>query len=592
MARRERQEDRVKRWQERITAANKVYDAWATKYKVKKLLAYYCGQQSDEDDTYILNLIFPTIETNQPSLLFNRPHVKVEPKPPYADDPESSVAMRATLCADTVQSFIDKAEVGFKIQTLLALRDANFQFGVIETGYSADWIDNPHAGKPVLKENNDPMLDSEGNALVQPEQLPQSEALYVKAIPPSSVRVSHLGKNVLTDNDWVGYFEWAYLEDVKRNPKYRHTSDLKASGQDKDLPSGSAQDEDRERRVGMVKLWKIWDLRVKVKHVLADGYTKYLVEGEPWTYLPLSVLKFYEIPREFYPLPPVFNWLSPQDEYNESRQQQKVHRQRFNRHYTVHQGGIDQDELEKVTRGPDGSWAWRNTPDDPIIPVQDAKQDGAAWNNLAVTKDDFQQITGVSGDQRGSAESETATQANIIDVRSRIRESAQRVVVADWLSDICLKMLLCLREKMQLPFWIQTNVDLQGPMAEPEALRVAAIWQEITAKELGTTDLDVSVDITSLSPVSEDQKRQEWLTGVLPLITNPTMAMVFSLSDVLMRKTLGFFGIKSEADIKEIQKVMQAIALMSAQSAAGAETPEKQPGQPAGQPTMGGMGVQ
>jgi len=92
--------------------------------------------------------------------------------------------------------------------------------------------------------------------------------------------------------------------------------------------------------------------------------------------------------------------------------------------------------------------------------------------------------------------------------------------------------------------------------------------------------------------VSEDQKRQEWLTGVLPLITNPTMAMVFSLSDVLMRKTLGFFGIKSEADIKEIQKVMQAIALMSAQSAAGAETPEKQPGQPAGQPTMGGMGVQ
>ena len=186
-------------------------------------------------------------------------------------------------------------------------------------------------------------------------------------------------------------------------------------------------------------------------------------------------------------------------------------------------------------------------------------------------------------------EAKTATQANITNIHSQIRESAQRAVVAAFLSDICRNMLLCLREKMQLPFWIVRNVDAHGPAALAEAQRVATVWQEITSADLGTTDLEVSIDVTSLSPVSMEQEAQRWFTQVLPTITNPQMATVLSLSEPLLRKTLGYLGIKAEADIAEIRKVMQLVVMTAMQAGqTGQASVEGQPGSPAGLPAGGG----
>src|SRR5688572_9023501 len=109
------EKDRVTRHVERITAANKVYDRWAGQYKCDRLQAYYCGEQHQDFvppehhpayRPYTANLIFPTIQSQLPSLLFYRPQVKIEPKPPYGDDAMSTIAERAKLCEDTVQTFV------------------------------------------------------------------------------------------------------------------------------------------------------------------------------------------------------------------------------------------------------------------------------------------------------------------------------------------------------------------------------------------------------------------------------------------------------------------------------------------------------
>lgn len=595
------EKDRVKKDLQRLTAADKVFDTWEKRFECKRLLEYYCGEQwpgyvppdlQPGYRPYTVNLIFPTLQTQLPSLLFHRPQAKIEPKPPYGDDPQSTIAQRAKLCEDTVQTFIDDPDIAFSQHTNLALLDANFRFGVVEVGYTADWIDNPHAGRPMLKDGTEEELkDKDGQAIIHPDKLPQREQLYLKRIDPVTFRVSISQKNLLPENDWVGYFEWAYVEDVKRNPKYRNTGTLKPSGRLKDEPAGTS-DEERQARSGMVKLWKVWDLRTRTRSVLAEGHDKYLVDGEAWTYLPLATLKFHEVPSQWYPLPPVANWIGPQDVINEVRESRRAHRRRSMRRYTVRDTTFDNDELEKLETGGDGVIAKHHgvPGEQPLMPVEDAPLGGDFDKDLMEAKDDFMQVSGVGAEQRGAAESDTATQANIIDVRSRIRESASRTDVANWLGEVARLILLTLREKMQLEFWVKRNMDVitQDPQ---ELERIVTTWQQVSAANLGDGNLDVKVDITSLSPVSEEQRAMQW-NQMLALITNPAVAFILAMSEPLLRKTLKFYGITSQGDIAEIRNVLTAtvqMQLASQMNAASATPGGKQPGQPAGMPASGAM---
>lgn len=568
---------RVKRLQERIIGATRIYDAWDHTYDCKKLQQYYLGKQwkglpeQEAQKRYVINLTFATVNNQLPSLLFYHPQVKVSARPPHEDDAGSDANARAILIENTLQTFIDDPKVHFKQLTQLAILDSFFRFGVVEVGYSADYLDNPNAGKPVLKDNNDPLVDEISQPVTQPDKVLTQESLYLKRIPPSAVRVSVSGKNITEENDWIGYYEWQYVEDVKRNPAYKNTTNLKAGGKLADVPDETASDPEHEKHAGMVKIWKIWDLRAKVRHVVTETGDKFLQEAQPAPYCPLAVLKFYEVPDEWYPLPPVSQWLGAQDEVNETREMMKVHRKRFTRRYTYQAGGIDESELEKLETGGDGVYAKSNLPAGqmPIQPVPDA--DLSPLNTiqeLAATKDDFAQVTGSSGEQRGVAETETATQANIINVRSQIRESQARVLVADWLSQIARLMLLTLRDKMQESFWVKRNTD---PFAQDLQAQQGADqqWRELTSQDLGDIDVDVRIDMSTMSPVTEQAQSLAW-NQVLALLSNPAMLSILMQSEPLLRKTLSFYGIKSDQEVREILRVGKTILAQQEQMAMAA----------------------
>jgi hypothetical protein len=321
------EEKRVQSWQSRLASGNRVYQAWDTRFKPSVLQDYYLGKQwqgqaeAEAQQKYTINLIFPTIETQLPSLLFAKPQVTVEPRPPHADDIGSQAGQRAHLIQNVLQTFIDDPRVHFQAHTSLALKDAEFRFGLVEVGYSADWIDNPNAEKPILRDDGAPMTDGEGQPVREPAKKikPDSERVYLKRIPPQTARVSPSQRNILEENDWFAYYEWHYVEDVKANPTYRHTDKLKAGGSLASLvkpeDAGEGQDGPQDR-AHMVKLWKVWDFRTRCKYVMAEGHDKFLVDAEPYAFFPIAALKFIEIPDQWYPLPPTFNWLSPQDEIN------------------------------------------------------------------------------------------------------------------------------------------------------------------------------------------------------------------------------------------------------------------------------------
>lgn len=580
------EEDRLKVWQNRISASNKKYEDWSKRYNTDRLEEYYLGRQwqglddTEADKKYVINMVYSTVEVNKPTMSFSRPQIRVQPRPGRESSMFSLAREKAKLCEDTLQTFIDDPDIRFAMETNLALHEAHFRFGVIEVGYTSDWIDNPNAGKPILKENSDsPLKDSEGNDVVEPERKIEREAMFVRRIPAKQFRVSASSRNGLEQNDWLAYYEWHYAEDIKRNPLYRGTKSLKSTGAMRDMPEDAdllkhTDDEDAEEHSGMVKVWKVWDMRSMKRHVFAEGHNKFLLEKEPFKFCPLAVVKFHEVLDSFYPMPPVSQWLGPQDELNEIRDSQRAHRRRFYRRYTTMEGAVDDPELEKLETGGDGTIIMVNAPN-AIVPVPDAPMGADVWNHLGETKQDILAVTGIGSDQRGVAESETATQANIIDVRSKLRETSSRAKVSEWLSQIARLMLMTIREKMALPFWIKRNLDPASVNADPmSALPLANLYKEITAEDVTDIDLDISVDLASMSPVTEEALRVSW-NQVMAILTNPAVAQIMAMSPVILRRTLNLYGIRAENDIQEVSRVLQQMMAQAAEAQQAQEFEEK-----------------
>lgn len=573
------EKDRVANFQTRVNASNKMHGKWSKRYACDTLEDYYYGHQCDnetdeiEKRKYVINLFYPSINIRKPSLLFTRPKVRVEPRPGRNDDPNSDLEERARLQEDTLNTFIGMDSFGFDLETSLAVQDAHFRFGITEIGYTADFIDNPNAGKPMLVEDSDqPMLDSKDQQVPQPARIPQEERLYIKWIPGETFRVSANQHNDLQKCDWCGYFEWHHASDIKANPRYKNTANLRPTGkiakEFEDQPKEMPEDDPHQ---GMVKLWKIWSLRAdgdarKHRVVFAEGGEKFLLD-EPYKVFPFADLKFDEILKQWYPLPPTFNWLPPQIELNDSRESLRTHRKRFNRQFQCEPGTIQPEEKDKWEQGGDGTLI--EAQGQGIQPINGATSDPTLVQSIPLSKDDFREISGVSGEDTGIADADTATQANILETRSQIRESYGRVQVARWLSNVATIMLRTIKEHMALPVWVKMNADPQSPTVAQEAQRITQLWKQIDSEDLGDLTNDVSVDIESLSPVAEETERNAF-NQMLAIVTNPTVAMFLSQSEVLLRKALGYYGVKSEKEIQEVKRAMEQTLMLQAQAAAAA----------------------
>jgi hypothetical protein len=627
----EREKEKVKRWTSRIKEANKAYDKWSKDFKVLKSKRYWKGfQRSGGDRTdesqkerVIVNLIAPSVAIRMPSLYFYHPYARITGSPARSDTPLSELDVRARLLQDTANTIIRDPATGFRFETLIALKESAWAFGVIEVGYSAEYVDNPAFKRPPLfedekikedigvdKESKDedetpeeaatpgeelspsePPMDEGDEAVSNLKQIIDNEQFYVRRIPAEQFRCSVNGMPTLEQNDWVGYYEWMHLEDVKASPAYSNTASLKSTGKLSDefsvtlngTDGGENSDDDlagRERS-GMIKVWKIWSLRDRVRYVLAEGGEKFLLK-EKYGTLPLHILRFEEQTDDFYPVPPVFPMLGPQDEYNDSREMLRGLRTSIYPRYTYDDSIIDESEKVKLENGGPGVIAKaRHGGPDPIKPVLQVAYDSSIVRTLVVSKDDLLQVSGISGEQRGATTDATATQANIVDQRAQIRESFGRERVAQWLSSIIGGIIKLAVDKMSLPMWILRNVDPYSPGFLQESANIAESYHQLTLEALKDADSalrwDVNIDVQTLSPLTEETERAQW-TQALGLLAAPAMATLLASSPELLKKTLDVFGIRSARDQGMIGAALNRIAMM-AQAAAMAKA-GGQPGMP------------
>lgn len=536
-------------WAERVRRSTDHYKKWEEDFKARTCEQYYEGKQwlntPNVYSPYVINLVFSTIEVKLPNLVFTEPIAQIKPKPGRESWNSEAANADAQLKEDIVNAFATDPDNCVPDEIELAILDSFFRFGIIEVGFSADWVDNPNAGKPWVKDDGSVFMDGENQVIKEPDKLPVSEQNYIKRIPARNFRVGGIDNYKLERCSWCGYWEFVALEELKANKNLK-TDEISYSG-NRSADFVYLDDEGNEQRQGdLVRLWHIWDNRAKVKYIFSEDHMKILAQ-EKFDRLPLFPLIFHKRTRGFYPMPPVSNWLSPQNEINESREMQRIHRRRFTRKYFYDKNKIpDQQDIDKLENGPDGTFIGiEGDPNTAAAPLQNADL-GASLNAAqVVSKDDFNIVSGTSAEQRGQADRQTATQSNIINERTAVRETRYSGIVARWISAIFREVLLQMKEKNVLPYWIEKT---QGEFAEQ------TIWQQILLQEsLEDFDFEVRIDIAALSPQANDDREKGFLKFLAVLKENPQLAM----SPDLVQEAANIFGYRNRKVLKQMMEMAQ-----------------------------------
>jgi hypothetical protein len=604
----------VKLWLNRVKAAEKARDEWESRYLVTTCREYWSGiQRSDPQDQggdarAQTNRIQPYVRQRIPSLYFYYPFARVAASPAKSDTPQETVDDKAQLLQDTANSLIRDPECRLKEQTLISLLEAHWAFGCIEVGYSADWIDNPalKSEAPPLKENErtegveagaapDPMASpmeampepTEPMEQEQPDQIISKEWFWTRRIPARQMLFAVPETTHIDELDWYGYWEYVPLEDVKRAPAYKNTRELKAGGKRDEKKEG-----DTATSMDDVLLYKIWDARTKTKYVFAEGHDKPLLK-QSFKRRCLFPLVFQAEPDKIRGIPPIYNLLGAQDEYNESREFLRIQRKTRVPRWTVDEQFIDPAEMEKFEDNEPNTWIKRkgNSTGDVISPVVQPNLSDAALQSLTLSRQEFDELAGSTGESRQTATSDTATQAAIMNQRQTVQESFDRHLVANWLSEIIRELVMLAIDKMTLDRWISINTDPYSPAFMQDAQMIAGQWQQITQQTLeeATDSLrwDINVDVDSLSPVSEQEKQAQWMNA-LNLISNPAVAPLLAMSPELLKRTLDLNGIKNAKDQAAIGQALMQKAQLEMQMAqakmAGPPGVAPQPGGPGGPP--------
>jgi len=631
----EAQEHLVKAWFKRISSAQEEKKKWETRYEVDRSHDYVLGFQratEDEKDAqnerkYQLNKILAALKAKIPSIFYYHPYFRVKASGAREDTPAETVTARAKVLQDTVNTITRQPKARFKPECLLALKEAQWAFGIVEDGYSAEWVDNPSKPKPTLVENKDvadelekggagdPRADapehkrstappppqpqsglspgalalSGAAAMAGPddpladlEHVPSQETFYVRHIPARQFFVSSNDRSSTDALDWIAYWEWMYVEDVKRVKSFENTKDLKATAKqetgdtaNKELYPLSSTGETIPP--DMVRIYKLYDQREMKRYVFAEGHD-FILKKTDYKYRNLHPLRMEVMPGEWYPVPPTFSQLGEQDEFNDSREFLRMMRKSLRPRWMYDRKAFKPGELEKLETDEWGTFiGLENFNPQAIIPIAQPSLSGDALHTLALAESGFTEASGVSPQARQlrpAGGSPTATEVNELASEGDVRDSYEQQEVADWLGDVARGVMMCAIEKMTISQWVLINSDPYSPYFQMDAVDIAKQMQQITQEQLEDADSilnwDVTVDIESMSPVSENQQAAR-LVQFLNLLNQPGIGILLSLSPALLKRSMDLLGIRNAADQKAIadalaerQRMMQAAAAAQA----------------------------
>lgn len=548
-------------WDEEIPAAERYYKEWADLFKCDVLEKYYEGFQwgegRDNQGLYVINKFYETMQIKLDSFIPNYPKFVIKPRGGNADWDLELASASSALKEDVLNTIIDNDEEHFIDETKLAYKESFTRFSVMEVGYSADWILNPNAPKALLNVDKDQQAKGQKPKRIKaPEEVPISERIYVKHIGAKRFRVGGLDNKYLSRCTWYGYYETVDKNDLLALPGLMNRSKVEELGSAQPTPNAVVSDRDRQEKgrnpYGQgIKIWHIWHTKTKQRLVVVDspkitifqrGYQRDgIIDYRP---------DMRAVTEGFYPIPPSFHWISPQDEINETREQLRKHRRRFVRKYQINGEMIDDEEVEKFESGVDGQIV-KTKGTAAIEPIQNADLGSAINAAIGTSNQDINEISGSSANSRGVSDRTTATESEYINQRATIRETAERDRISRFFGRIGREILLTARDRWVLGIWAQRTSDSKQDLFEEMKENEQAL-QWVTSEDLKDGfDFRITVDLTTMSAAAREGEKKNYLEFLAIVTQYPQVAM----SPTLIRQTAYVTGFRNEKIIKEMQKM-------------------------------------
>lgn len=366
----------------------------------------------------VVNVVFSNARTLLPALYTFDPHFIIKPR-----------RRQDVKFAPIVEALINYEwkELSLKKQIRRAILDAYLLgYGIVKVGWQFETVraDDKEVG---LLESNEYVKEDRPFALrISPRKF---------VIDPKAID--------LETATWVAEEIKKPLRDVKADPKYKHTRDMK--GSKVEIGEGIEETE--------VTLYEIWDKKHERLMVVAEGHDEFLRDEDfPYAAMegfPYEMLSFNEVPDELFPIPDVSQYEQLQDEVNRNRTAMVNHIKRFVRILLYQKGVIQEEEADQIMKAEDAEMI--GVTDINAVRFMEYAVTPPDWYNMdALLKGDIQMVSGITELQRGGkSDAKTATEASIKNLYTQSRIGDYLDLIETWLSNVARKLIQLMQENME-----------------------------------------------------------------------------------------------------------------------------------------------
>lgn len=394
-------------------------------------------------------------------------------------------------------------------------------------------------------------LVRDGNRFVERRDIPVWEDFTIRWVPYKNMIIDPDGGTYWSDHSWVAEEEIKTVKQVKDDPLYENTKDLKASGRresdiprDNSSPEGGTwsdarggEDSDNDK---LVRLFHIYDMDRQRYYLLADGHDK-MLRDVSWVELGIVDHPYVDFrpslgtDGEFYQRPIVSDLVPIAQTRNTLSQMVTRAGESSTRKVFLKKSKFDTFDLEKFQSNEDLEVIAIDCKNnerlsDVILPYTPPNPTPILLQAIQMLDADFNEIGGMSGQWRGKADADTATESSIINTHDMSRAGHDRKILSEsWRRAFKKK-----------------NDNLDRWMTKPRAVQLQGedgeAFTALIDPNMIAGDYDVDVDFQEMAPPNTAMQN----AGKIQIMQLVAQNRWLAKKPEVMRELAEPYGIKSE----------------------------------------------
>lgn len=460
----------------------------------KKVVFAERGTKTDigsTDKRYRHDMILSYLKTELSNLMYEIPEIHLTSR--IEGEGVADVTKRTQKEINTIVREMD----GLEDENESVLIDAHAFYGVSKTNFTPRYSANPLAGQPIV-------IDGIQTDIKEPNAVLSEMSFDIARVNPFKFLVDAKAKNNILKSAFIGEEVDTDLEQVRASDMFE---DSEIDKIEEFLKIKSKKRNDWEITL---TYFEIYNLLTREMFVIVDGYTEdYLKPPTPVSELgmeihPYSILRYFNIPGLFYPVPEIWSGVHQQIDYNKVRKWEQDWVEKTPPKFGVLMSLLGNQDSKAALEDPDSMYVpVRNQGDVFKLPI-DAPANMNSKEHGERSKRDFDEGMNQPASARGNLEQkpEFAKELEIEETRSIARGGKKNQRTSKWFTKNIENILMYM------------NYFKYGELKKIEI----------------NPDVQIEIDLASRSPKNRETERNQ-LRGIAEvqpiLLSSPTFMKMY-----------------------------------------------------------------